>query len=62
MVHALLVVSSLFSKFDPSYLKNQKISSYEGAAPLNAEEGRISRAYPTVVNGLPHTLRWAILQ
>ena len=46
---------SIFEVLDSLFENLLKIISYEGAAPLNAEEGRILRAYPTVVNGLPHT-------
>ena len=45
----------IFEVLDSLFENLLKIISYEGAAPPNAEEGRIPRAYPTVVNGLPQT-------
>ena len=45
----------IFEVVDSLFENLLKIISYEGAAPLNTEEGHIPRAYPTVVNGFPHT-------
>jgi hypothetical protein len=46
----------IFEVLDSLFENPLKITSYKGAAPLNAEEGPIPRVYPTIVNDFPHTL------